>query len=87
MLLCFDSGDINSSGANAGRPEEYFVSNKTFGDLINSNSGETNFISKVIENAKIRQLMDAGMLNIEIKPMLYNFTINQIVAMLNSYLG
>ena len=87
LLLCFDSGDINSSGANAGRPEEYFVSNKTFGDLINSNSGETNFISKVIENAKIRQLMDAGMLNIEIKPMLYNLTINQIIAMLNSYLG
>ncbi len=82
LLLCFESGDVNKDGANAGRPEEYFISSNTLGDLINSNSQESNFISDIIEKATLRQLMDAGMIN-SVKEKLYTLTLNDLISIFN----
>jgi hypothetical protein len=56
LLLCFDGDEFYKDGDNKGRPQTYTVSNRTFSSL------EGDGVSKVIANAYVRQLIDAGII-------------------------
>ena len=83
LLLCFDSNNLNSTGENAGRAEEYEISTKTLANLIDSNSGDVNFVSNVLEKATLRQLMDAGMVS-DVNAKIYNYTLSDLIKLIDN---
>ena len=82
ILAGIDFGDINQTGDDAGRPNEYYVSNKTLGNLMHSNEEDSNFMSVTLQQATLRQLMDAGLIEVS-NEKLYTKTLNDIVSVLN----
>ena len=62
---------------------EYYISDNTLGSLLNSNQGTNNFMSVALTKATLRQLMDAGMINITNKKY-YAATISDIISILNN---
>jgi len=85
LLMCFEFGDIDDdeSSPDYGRPDEYYVSDNTLGSLMKTNEGESNFMSKALTEATLRQLMDAGMVNFESRE-LYAKTLTDIIKILDN---
>ena len=82
LLVCFEFDEINQTGDDAGRPNEYKISSKTLGDLMKTNEGNNNFMSVALTKATLRQLMDAGMITIT-NPIYYTKTISDVINLLN----
>ncbi len=85
LLLCFEGKDFEDSGAldTDGRPEKYVETDFTIGDLEKGDS-----LASRVMNATIRQLVDAGMLDIE-EPneVLCTLTIARAIDKLNEMLS
>lgn len=88
LIMCFEFGHVDRDISHVddvdyGRPNEYYISDNTLGSLLNSNQGTNNFMSVALTKATLRQLMDAGMINITNKKY-YAATITDIISILNN---
>ena len=84
--MCFEFDEINATGDDIGRPNEYRISNKTLGDLMSTNEGNDNFMSTALTKATLRQLMDAGMIQ-NVNENLYTYTFEKLINAVNSLPG
>ncbi len=82
LLVCFEFGDINQTGEDAGRPNEYTISSKTLGNLMNTNDDGNDFMTVALTKATLRQLTDAGIIKVT-NSNFYTKTIADIVEDLN----
>ena len=83
LFICFEFGEINTTGDDKGRPNEYRISSNTLGDLMKTNEGDNNFMSTALTKATLRQLMDAGIIK-NVNTNLYNYTIEKLINAVNN---
>ena len=78
LLLCFNGENINEDISNDlmyGRPERYVVS-----DLDISSLEDASAMSSLFTDATLRQLMDAGILDYNPNKLIWNMSLNELVA-------
>jgi hypothetical protein len=78
LLLCFNGENINEDMSNDlmyGRPERYVVS-----DLDISSLEDASAMSSLFTDATLRQLMDAGILDYNPNKLIWNMSLNELVA-------
>lgn len=84
LMFCFDSGEFITDGENKGRPASYKATTDTLKALQSHEEGGIASISAKFENATIRQLIDAGIINAMNTDALYSMTLHEAIEMLSA---
>ena len=83
LMFCFDSGEFITEGENKGRPASYKATTDTLKALQSHEDGGIASISAKFENATIRQLIDAGIIN-DMHDGLYTMTLHEAIELLSA---